>query len=178
MNKILYFLIFCFWNSAFAENQPIVRVFTPSTEIDLSYINNGRYITITGVNGGDITDGILEVSSDKRISTLKNIVTEVRKYNELSGMVGPILNNSDANEVIWALENKSDLIINDVTSIDSDYFIFRLNGKNISEHSLQRGKPSDLSSVYWGVHSNDVLDDIHPGDSFYLDAMVSVTVEF
>ncbi|HIF9542841.1 TPA: hypothetical protein ACX6S1_003086 [Photobacterium damselae] len=178
MNKILYFLFLCFLNYAFAENQPIVRVFTPSTEIDLSHINNGRFITITGVNGGDVEDGKLEVSSDKRISTLENVVTEVRKYNELSGTIGPILSNNDANEVIWTLENKSDLIINDVDAIDSDYFTFRLNGKDISEFSLQRGKPSDLSSVYWGVYSNDVLDNINPGDSFYLNAMISVTVEF
>lgn len=178
MNKILYFLFICFWNPAFSGDQPIVRVFRPSTEIDLSHINNGRYITITGINGGDITDGKLEVSSDKRISTLKNVVTEVRKYDELSATIGPILSNNDANEVIWTLENKSDLIINDIDIVDSNRFTFRLNGENISESSSQRGRPSEFSSVYWGVYSNDALDEISFGDSFYLDAMISVTVEF
>ncbi|HIF9383778.1 TPA: hypothetical protein ACX6RR_003643 [Photobacterium damselae] len=178
MNKILYFLFFCFWNYAFAETRPIVRIFTPSTEIDLSHINNGRFITITGINGGDIIDGKLKISSDKRISTLKNVVTEVRKYNELSGAIGPLLSNDDANEVIWTLENKSDLIINDIDIVSSDRFTFRLNGVKILESSSQRGRPSEFSSVYWGVYSNDVLDEISPGDSFYLDAMISVTVEF
>ncbi|HIF9185578.1 TPA: hypothetical protein ACX6QK_000231 [Photobacterium damselae] len=151
---------------------------------DLPYVVGGHYITITGAGGSLVEEGTLEVEKDGTFATLKNITTEVHKFNELSNITGPILTDADASEVSWTMSVAPVLsaIKTDVSAATNSP-ILRLNGTEVSaklheEISNGKGTPSEVASVYWGVSNKTPIADVQSGDEFTVQAQVDVAVKF
>ncbi|HIF9070218.1 TPA: hypothetical protein ACX6QT_002899 [Photobacterium damselae] len=151
---------------------------------DLPYVVGGHYITITGAGGSLVEEGTLEVEKDGTFATLKNITTEVHKFNEASNVTGPILTDSDASEVSWTMSVAPVLsAIKTDVSVATNSPILRLNGKEVSEKvheeiSNGKGTPSEVASVYWGVSNKTQIADVQSGDEFTVQAQVDVAVKF
>lgn len=151
---------------------------------DLPYVVGGHYITITGAGGSLVEEGTLDVEKDGTFATLKNITTEVHKFNELSNVTGPILTDADATNVSWSMSVAPVLsAIKTDVSVATTAPILRLNGKEVSEKvheeiSNGKGTPSEVASVYWGVSNQTQIADVQSGDEFTVQAQVDVTVTF
>ncbi|MGR5331056.1 hypothetical protein [Photobacterium damselae] len=155
----------------------IGRAFRVSSVIDLSLLNKGDYITITGYGGGDIKEGLLAFDSLGNMGS--NIIdVEVRKYNVTTNEVGPILSDSDATEVSWALFTDPKLKVNNKIITSKKVNLF-LGNDLVTISSKFSGSPSKYSRVGWQVKSESSLDDVlDAGDNVEVQSVVMVTVTF
>lgn len=177
MQKIRYALLVVLIIVLPSEANVLGRMFRVSTSIDLSILSDGEYITITGFGGGNIRDGRLEFHSLGDIGS--NLInTEVRKYNPVSGAVGPILSDSDATQISWSLFSKLELKVNDLV-VSGDVFDMYVDGNLISPTGDYTGKPSSHSNVSWNVKSNNSLDNkLKPGDRVEVQGVIMASVIF
>ncbi|WP_158134614.1 hypothetical protein [Photobacterium damselae] len=177
MQKIKYALLVILMIVLPSEANVLGRTFRVSTTIDLSLLSNGEYITITGFGGGDIRDGRLEFHSLGDVGS-NSINTEVRKYNPVSGMVGPILSDSDATQVSWSLFSKLDIKINDLVVSDNMFDMY-VDGNLISVTGDYTGKPTSHGNVLWQVKSNSSLGNkLKPGDRVEVQGVIMASVIF
>ncbi|EPT9249313.1 hypothetical protein ACVTNF_001476 [Photobacterium damselae] len=147
----------------------------------LPMVSPGSYITLTGLGGGMITNGELEIDAAGSFASLKGIPTEVRKYNADDKEVGPILVDADVTELNWYV--KQNPVVSAVASdFSTAVAVLRMNGDDVTAGSapVATGMPTtdSLAEVNWEVRSEAPLASVVPGDEVTVTAQVDVQVTF
>ncbi|MCG9778823.1 hypothetical protein [Photobacterium damselae] len=150
----------------------------------------GVYTQLTGLNGGAITQGELDVNMDgsfgSKAGSVGQIVTELHTYDAETRVVGPLLTDADATNVDWTLQ--SNPMVNssgstDITTAAAFLTAHASTGQFKMENTKSApvsGTPSDVNRITWTVNSTKGgnLTDINQGDTISVSAIVQAQTTF
>ncbi|EPT9249312.1 hypothetical protein ACVTNF_001475 [Photobacterium damselae] len=175
LKKIIFLVVCSVLASPKTFSNSIGRVFRVSSVIDLSLMNGGDYIVITGLGGRKIKEGYLDINSEGDFVGI-NVITEVRKYNSGTNDIGPKIGNFDASTISW--EVLSDSIVKKNGVVTKYESILYANGVVLNLGEKFSGTPELYNSVNWMIHSKKNIPDLQPGDEIEVSSFILATVTF
>ncbi len=149
----------------------------------------GKYTKITGLNGGALVQGELDVNMDgsfgSKAGSVGQVITELHLYDADTETVGAMLTDADATNLSWSVISNPIVSSSGSTETATAKAILTAN-TSLGQQEMDMaatpisGTPDQVNRVTWTVHStkDGNLVNVNQGDTVSVSATVQAETTF
>ncbi len=149
----------------------------------------GNYTKITGLNGGALVQGELDVNMDgsfgSKAGSVGQVITELHQYDAETETVGKLLTDAEATTLSWSVISNPVVSSSGSTETATAKAILTANtslGQQEMDMAAEpiSGEPSKVNRVTWTVHStkDGNLVNVNQGDTISVSSTVQAETTF
>ncbi|UKA11865.1 hypothetical protein [Photobacterium damselae] len=148
---------------------------------------SGGYTKLTGLNGGAIAQGELDVNMDgsfgSKAGSIGQVITELHKYDATNDVVEGLITSADkATGVTWSVISAPIVTSSGLTDTSTAKAVLKASsalGQTVMTTPVS-GTADELNRVTWTINSDKggLLTDVNQGDTISVTAIVQAETSF